>query len=156
MSNDLDIYICWMNGYFLLFQKYTVGFSLTQGLKTTTIDYTLLFFIMLCSLSWTYFTISEGGHMYVVSILENSACGWCVLCLSELTNVLFNSVVVRVAQCVCVCVQHTLLCWWLFKLTLSLQFNIIVRTMQVRLSFLLSLITKLWPQSPLLPSLVNP
>lgn len=56
-------------------------------------------------LSWTYFAVSEGDHMYVVSILESSACGWCVLCLSELTNVLFNSVVVRVVQCVCVCVS---------------------------------------------------
>jgi hypothetical protein len=70
-------------------------------------------------LSWTPFAISEGELIYVVSILESSACDWHVFCLSVLTDILFNSVV-RVVQCVCVCVQHTLLCWCLFKLTLSL------------------------------------
>jgi hypothetical protein len=67
--------------------------------------------------------------MYVVSILESSACGLHVLCLSELTNVLFNSVVVRVLQCVCVCPAYP-------ALSMSVQINVIVRTMQVKLSFL--------------------
>lgn len=107
-------------------------------------------------LSWTSVAIS-GSKLYVCSVHFGEQCMWLTCIMSIRTNrVLFNSTVLRVVQCVCVCVQHSLLCWCLLKLTLSLQFNIIIRTMQVRLSFLFLSHQKALASSPLLPSLINP